>query len=78
MYSDGIMHELYNPKKVSARTRYTYSITGSSYRRRDKCLGVAPMCHLEVGKDVGMMGEMECDVDLRMTIVGEVKVVEGP
>ncbi len=36
------------------------------------------MCHLEVGEDVGVIGEVESDVDLRMTIVGEVKVVEGP
>ena len=30
MYSDGIMHELYNLEKVRARTRCTYSVTGSS------------------------------------------------
>jgi hypothetical protein len=33
---------------------------------------------LEVGKDVLMVGEMECDMDLRMTVVGEVVVFEGP
>jgi hypothetical protein len=30
VYSDGIMHELYNLEKVRARTRSTHSITGSS------------------------------------------------
>ena len=48
------------------------------YRRRDNGLGVTPICHLEVGKDVSMVGEMEVDMDLRMTIVGEVLVFEWP
>ena len=33
---------------------------------------------MEVGKGVGMVGEVEGDMDLRMTVVGEVVVVEGP
>ena len=41
-------------------------------------LGIAPTSHLEVGKGVGMVGEVESDMDLRMTVVDEVVVVEWP
>jgi hypothetical protein len=37
---------------------------------------MTPKCHLGVGKDVAMVGEMEVDMDLRMTIVGEVLIFE--
>ena len=40
--------------------------------------GITPTSRLEVGKGVGMVGEVEGDMDLRMTVVGEIVVVEGP
>ena len=40
--------------------------------------GITPTSHLEVGKGVGMVGEVKGDVDLGMTIVGKIVVVEGP
>jgi hypothetical protein len=33
---------------------------------------------LEVGKGVGVVGKVEGNMDLGMTIVGKVVVVEGP
>ena len=33
---------------------------------------------MKVGKGVGMVGEVESDMDLGMTVIGEVVVVEWP
>ena len=56
----------------------TQYVRCDKYRQRDNSLGVAPTCHLEVGKYVLIVGEVELDVNLGMTVIGEVLVVEWP
>jgi hypothetical protein len=39
-------------------------------------IGITPTGYVEVGKGVGMVGEVKTDMDLRMTVVGEILIVE--